>query len=222
MLGKEGEETEDKNSQNERMTGTTEKTPCARPRPTEEQNEVENDILSSIDEIIKVYDLENRPCKTKATKHGFEYCRDETYDQHSLSNAFKTSGGEQLAKWIKGLQDHIYIDLEKEGQYNIEWKNKTDNKNKFSEIEIKISDRSTKQIGLTIHVFLNSNLIQVKGKLFTIFQNEMLPIISNSVKNGSQVKVQEKNKESEICKEEVLPYWQKKELLALVKQFSPK
>ena len=32
----------------------------------------------------------------------------------------------------------------------------------------------------------------------------MLPIISNSVKNGSQVKDQEKNKESEICKEEVI------------------
>ena len=140
-------------------------------------DEIERSILQSIEEVVKFYSLDNRPYKSKNSKHGFECFSEITYDHHSLSNAFKTTGGIRLAEWIKGLQDNIFIDLGENEEFDIEWKNKTDSKNKYTEIEIKILDAGTTQVNLAIHVFLSTCLIQVKGKMFTKFQDEVFPKI---------------------------------------------
>ena len=150
--------------------------------------ENEDDLLKSVEAVFEFYGLEGRTSsksKSKA-KYSYESFNEETYDQNSLSNSFKTTGGRKIAKWIKGIQDHIYEDLGQKGCYNVVWKNKTDNKKKFTEIEIKIYDLGVDELGLTIHIFLNTNLIQVKGKMFPIFKNKMLPTIYEYVNNETQ------------------------------------
>ena len=64
--------------------------------------ENEDDLLKSVEAVFEFYGLEGRTSsksKSKA-KYSYESFNEETYDQNSLSNSFKTTGGRKIAKWI--------------------------------------------------------------------------------------------------------------------------
>ena len=118
--------------------------------------------------------------EAQINKYGFKEFLSESFDQYSLSNSFKTSG-DNLPYWILGLQNHVYVALDKEGKFNVEWKNKTDAKQRFIEMEIKIKHVKKNDVLLTIHVCLTTGLVHCKGKLLHEFVDNIFPVIKQSV-----------------------------------------
>ena len=143
-------------------------------------DKTQSDLLLTIDAVKSFYHLDSTQVKSRSSKYGFEEFLSESFDQYSLSNSFKTSGN-NLPYWILGLQNHVYVALDKEGKFNVEWKNKTDAKQRFIEIEIKIKHVKKKDVLLTIHVYLTTGLVHCKGKLLHDFVDNIFPEIKQSV-----------------------------------------
>ena len=146
------------------------------------------DIIESLEDVKKLYNISSnkKTTKTKSRKadYGFEVFLDTTYDNYSISNSFKTSF-ERLATWIFVLNKKVKVEIGSQEDFDVLRKNKV-NKDKFAEIEIKVKKRNEAEDGvmkhgLTIHVFLTTSLIQVKGPLFAFFQSEVFPLMFQEV-----------------------------------------
>ena len=168
----------------------------------------DKDVHVTVEEIYTYYRIDKLKIKAKNTNHGFEEFHDETFESHSLSNAFKTSK-DRLGHWIFALQNHVYIDLASNG-FDVRWNNKTDNKNNIVEIEIHLTEKSRQDTpekkSLAIHVFLTTALIQIKGSMIHKFIKEIFPELKALMPNKTSVDItllnQQKHQEEKCNKEE--------------------
>ena len=176
-------------------------------KPNDDESHRTKDVHVTVEEIYAYYRIDKLKIKAKNTNHGFEEFHDETFERHSLSNAFKTSK-DRLGHSIFALQNHVYLDLASNG-FDVRWNNKTDNKDNIVEIEIHLTEKSRQdnpeKKSLAIHVFLTTALIQIKGSMIRKFIKEIFPelktLMPSETSADNTLLTQQKHQEEKCIKE---------------------
>eukprot|EP00112_Aurelia_sp_Birch-Aquarium-sp1_P021061 Seg5571.1 transcript_id=Seg5571.1/GoldUCD/mRNA.D3Y31 product="putative RNA-directed DNA polymerase from transposon X-element" protein_id=Seg5571.1/GoldUCD/D3Y31 len=144
----------------------------------DQQNESNEQIFKSAAEVSSFYVLKD--IKSKPKNNNFKRA---TFEPNSQSNSFRTDG-ERLPKWIYAIQEKLFCEIGPKEEYKVNWKDKTDHKGKFVEILIQIFQQDSdgkEELGLTIHIYLTTALIQVQGTMLETFMENLFPTIHSLV-----------------------------------------